>query len=171
MMEKENILKSRAKLLAKPISEEIEENEALEVVAFFLADELYAVESSFIQEVYPVYNITSLPNAPSFVRGLINVRRKVISVIDLKILFSLPINERTSQEKVIILDNNKMQFAILADRVSETLKIPIGCLIKTLPTLTGVRSEFLKGITKDQMIVLDGQKLMDCEAVLVNEKV
>jgi purine-binding chemotaxis protein CheW len=83
----------------------------------------------------------------------------------------LPQGAVSQFEKVIILDNGEMQFAILADQIEGVSKIAVDGLVKTLPTLTGIRGEFLKGIANQRLIVLDGEKLLHSTALLVNETV
>ena len=84
------ILKARAKALAREQEPDQCEQDRLEVIEFVLADEKYAVESSFVREVYPFREFTPIPGAPPFVLGIINVRGHIVSVVDLKKFFGLP---------------------------------------------------------------------------------
>jgi purine-binding chemotaxis protein CheW len=165
------ILAQRAKELAKPLKSDVEELQTIEVVVFNLANESYAVESGFIEEVYHFEQITKLPNTPKYVHGVINVRRKVVSVINLKKVFDLPENESRTYEKTIILDNQKMQFGILADEIVGVRKISLANLQQALPTLSGIGKEFIKGITNEPLIVLDGEKILSSELLVVKEKI
>ena len=82
---------------------EIEINQQQEngylVVEFNLAQELYAIEAIYVREVYHYKELTPLPNLPSFVKGIINVRRQIIALLDLRVFFDLPVQEITSINK------------------------------------------------------------------------
>jgi purine-binding chemotaxis protein CheW len=103
------ILRERARILAREM-EKKREGGTLEVVEFLLAKEHYGIESSAIREVYPLKDYTPLPCVPSFVLGLLNVRGRIISVIDIKRFFDLPEKGISDLNKVIILQDDKMEF-------------------------------------------------------------
>ena len=87
--ESKRILKRRAEILAREKAEKADED-SIEVVEFLLANEHYGIESHFIREVYPLKDYTPLPGVPSFVLGLVNVRGRILSVIDIKKFFDMP---------------------------------------------------------------------------------
>ena len=165
--EKAGVLKERARVLAKE-PKGIEGDKAyLEVVEFSLAHERYALELTHIREVYPLKNLTPLPGTPGFVLGLINVRGQILSVIDIKRFFDLPEKGLTNLNQVIILQSDKMEFGILADEILGTKLIPAGAIQTLLPTLTGIRAEYLKGVTGDRLVILDADRLLSDEKILV----
>ena len=88
--EKERILKARAVALAKQPEDNKVNDEYIEVVEFKLSHENYGIESSYVREVYPLKDYTTLPGTPPFVLGIMNVRGQIVSVINLKKLFNLP---------------------------------------------------------------------------------
>jgi purine-binding chemotaxis protein CheW len=169
MLSKTEILKSRAEKLAQVISVKEPMNETIEVLVFKLAGENYAIETMYIKEVYRYKNYTLLPGAPPFVFGLINVRRKVLSIIDLKVFFSLPATKNV-EYKVIIVEDREMEFAILTDGIVDIQKISLNHIQPSLPHLTEAKQEFLKGITANGLIVLDGKKLLSSKRIIVDEK-
>src|SRR5258707_9878632 len=79
---RKKILQERAKGLARERKAVDRQEEQLEVVEFLLAGERYAVESSWVREIYPLKDLTPLPGTPSFVPGIINVRGQIVSVVD-----------------------------------------------------------------------------------------
>lgn len=166
----QQILKSRAEKLAKPIERTEQISEFDEVLVFNLGEEKYAIETKYVTEVYPHKNYTILPCAPAFVFGLANVRRKILLIIDLKVLFSIP-NEVGSQKKLVILRYDHKSFAILSDGFTSIRKIPKEGLQASLPTLTGIREDFLKGLLVDGTVILDGQRLLNSKHLIVDEKV
>lgn len=168
-MKNENILKERAKILSKPKEQEEIKGEYIEILVFKLAKERYGIETKYAKEVQPLKDFTPLPCAPSFIFGLINVRRKILAVIDLKALFGLP--KDGEQNTVVILKEGQKEFGLLGDGFEEIQKVPINSIQTSLPTLTGIRQEWLKGITLDGVIVIDGKKLILSKEIIVDQMV
>lgn len=176
--EQKKILKARAELLAKE-PEEIKAGEYMEIVEFLLAQEHYGVETGYIREVYPLKDYTPVPCTPRFVLGLINVRGQIIPVIDMKKFFDMPEKGLSELNKVIILNSERsalsraggMEFGILADAILGVHSIEVGEIQPPLPTLTGIREEFLKGVTAERMVILDAGKLLTDKNVVVHEEV
>jgi purine-binding chemotaxis protein CheW len=165
------ILKARAKALAREQEPDQCEQDRLEVIEFVLADEKYAVESSFVREVYPFREFTPIPGAPLFVLGVTNVRGQIVSVVDLKKFFGLPEKGLTDLSKTILISDGEMEFGLLADTVLGLRHILLRDLQATLPTLTGARTEFLKGVTPARVAVLDSARLLSDQRMLVDEKI
>ncbi len=132
---------------------------------------LYGIESCHIREIHPLSEFTPLPSTPAFVLGLVNVRGQILSIIDIKKLFDLPEKGLTDLNKVIVVHANQMELGILADAIVGVRSIALEEFQPALPTLTGIRAEYLKGITKDPMVVLDVEKILSDEKILVNEAV
>ncbi len=166
---KKKILKERAKNLARESKDGGLSEERLELVEFLLAGERYAIESSWVREVYPLKDLTPLPGAPPFVPGIINVRGQIVSVVDLKKFFDLPAKGLANLDKVVIVTDGRMEFGLLADAVAGVREIPSGMIQQALPTLTGVRAEYLKGVTADRLVVLDAGKLLADPAMKISQ--
>lgn len=169
--EARQILKTRARSLAQAPAKADVAAEYLEIVEFALAYERYAIESRFVREVCPLDDLSPLPCTPAFVLGIVSVRGEIISVIDLKAFFDLPEQGISDLHRIIVLESENMLFGILADTILGVRRIPLAKLQPSLPTLTGVREIYLKGVTPDRMIVLDAEKLLTSEKVIVNETV
>lgn len=168
--EAKRILKARAKALARETGK-AEAADALELVEFLLAHERYAVESRYVREVYPLESLTPLPCTPAFVLGIVNIRGEILSVIDIKKFFDLPEKGLTDLNKVIVLQSEDMLFGILADAVLGVRRIPVAEIQSSLPTLTGIREKYLKGVTPERAVVLDAEKLLTDETIIVQEQV
>lgn len=168
--ERREILSARAKALAAEPARD-EDGEKIEIVEFLLAYERYAVETSYVREVYPLKDLTPVPCTPSYVLGIINVRGQILSIIDLKKFFDLPEKGLGELNKVIILRSDNMEFGILADTIVGVRALPLAGLQAAIPTLTGVREEYLKGITRDRMVVLDAGKILADKRIIVDEQV
>ena len=164
--EKREILKKRAIALAK--SQERDESCAgIEVVTFQLAHEQYAIESKYIGEVHPLTTLTPIPCTPPFILGVVNLRGLIISVIDLKVFFELPGQGFTNLNRLIILEAREMTFGILADQVLGATTIPILAIQPSLPTLTDIRAQYLRGVSNERLIILDGNKLLTDRKIVI----
>lgn len=169
--DRQRILKVRAIALAREPEAGATEGERIEVVEFLLADERYALESTYIGEVYPLKDLTILPCTPPFVLGVINLRGKILSVIDLHTFFDLPNRGLSDLNKVIVLHDGAMEFGILADEIVAARWIPRNTLLASLPTLTEIRAEYLLGVTPERLVVLDGGRILADGRIIVHEEV
>jgi purine-binding chemotaxis protein CheW len=164
-------LKSRARDLAEVVLDEGDSEKSLEIVEFSLAYERYGIESVYVREVYPMKEFTVVPCTPPFVLGIINVRGQVMSVVDIRRFFELPIKGLTDLNRVVIVQSNRMEMGILADRIVGVRPVPLSSIQSTLPTLTGVRNDYLRGVTNDRSVILDVEKMLNDRRFYVNEEV
>ena len=144
---------------------------SIEVLEFLLAHERYAVETCHVREVYPLENLTPLPCTPAFVLGIVNLRGEIVSVIDLRKFFDLAQTGLPDLNKVMVLESGNMVFGILADAILGVRRIAPAGIQPSLPTLTGIREKYLKGITPERTVVLDAAKLLADEDIVVQEQV
>jgi len=141
------------------------------VVEFILAHERYAVASEYVREVYPLEQLTPLPCTPAFVLGIVNLRGEILSVINIKKFFDLPEKGLTDLNKVIVLESEDRVFGILADAINGVRRILRSDIQPSLPTLTGIRQDYLQGVTAERVVVLDAEKLLADEKLIVQEQV
>lgn len=168
--EKKRILRARARELAQVSPEPPAIGEVLEIVQFQLAEEVYGIESVFVREVAPLKELTPLPHTPTFVRGLMSIRGELLAVIDLKRFFDLPERGLTDLNKVIVVRDERMTVGLLADRVLGVCSLSQEEIHPPLPTLTGIRHDYLRGVTRDHLVVLDGKKLLSDDRLIVREE-
>lgn len=166
----EQLLQARALALARQTAT-VDTVARIEVVVFLLAYETYAIETAHVREVYPLRDLTPLPCTPPFVAGIINVRGQVLSVVDIKKFFDLPERGLTDLNKVVILSDGVMEFGILADSIVGVRTIPLDAIQPPLPTLTGIREDYLQGVTAERLVILDALKLLADDAIVVREDV
>lgn len=169
--ETQRILQIRALALAQESSLEETTDESIDVVEFTLAYERYAVESRYVRQVASLESLTPLPCTPAFLLGVVNVRGEIFPVIDLKKVFELPEKGLTDLNKIIVLQSGKILFSILADTIVRVRRILVTHIQPSLPTLTGVRENYLKGVTPERLVVLDAEKLLTDKNMIVEEQV
>lgn len=169
--EKKKTLKERARALAQEPQRKPAPEEYIQIVEFSLANERYGIPSSYVREVYSLKDLTPIPCTPPFVLGVINVRGQVLSVIDIKRFFDLPEKGLSDLNKVIVLHTDAMELGILADVILDIRSIPMTEIQPSLPTLAGIRQEYLKGVSRERVAILDAEKLLSDQRIIVHEQV
>lgn len=163
----QDILRRRARHLAQ-VAEQFQVGEQLQVVEFTLGTETYAVALAQVKKVSALKDVVPLPGTPPFVLGITTYAGQILPVFDLRVLFELPVAAAADCHfKIVILQAQHLQLAIVAEQVLGSRDIAVAGLQLQLPTLTGVRARYLKGISGDQTIVLDVDALLTDEMLVI----
>ena len=165
------ILHERAMVLAQRPEEPAAADTLIEVLEFRLAHERYAVETRHVREVHPLRSLTPLPCAPSFVRGIVNMRGRITAVLDIKRFFELPETGITDLHRVVLVQGHGMEVGLLADAIVGVHSIALEDVAGQLPNLTGIRADYLKGVTAQGLVVLDALRLLEDPRIIVEEEV
>ena len=165
------ILRARAKALAREPELQQTTGAVLDVIEFGLAQERYAFEAAFVREVQPLADLTPLPGTPPFVAGIVNVRGHILPVIDLRKFFDLPAAGITDVHQILLLHTEEMALGIMADTVIGVRSIPLAAMQISLPTLTGLREEYLKGVTAERLVILDAARILADRKIIVHDEV
>ncbi|MBA4396270.1 MAG: chemotaxis protein CheW [Syntrophus sp. (in: bacteria)] len=168
--EKKRILRERARLLAKAPDDKTS-GEYIEIIEFSLAHERFGMESIHIRAVHLLKDLTPVPGAPDFVLGVVNLRGEIISIVDIKRFFNLPRKGITDLNRILVLSNDKMEFGLLADELLGARMIAADNMQSSMPLASDIFSKYLKGITTEGLIVLDGEKILSDEGMLVDKNV
>ena len=144
------------------------ENELLQLVTFNISEEEFGIDILKVQEIIRIMEITKVPKAPPFVEGVINLRGKVIPVIDLRLRFGMQAKQYDSQTRIIVIELHGMIMGYVVDAVSEVLRIQSDTVEPTPPVVAGVDSEFIKGVGKlaDRLLIL-----LDLDKLLTSEEI
>ncbi len=135
-------------------------------LTFYLGGEEYGVEILRVQEIIGLLPITRVPRTPAFIRGVVNLRGKVIPIVDLRLKFGLPQEERP-ETCIIVVAIRGVHIGVVVDRVSEVADIPGGDIEAAPDFGASVETEYLLGIGKAQGRV---RLLLDIERVLSAEE-
>lgn len=141
------------------------ESRIQQLVTFRLGDEEYGVDILKVHEIDRMMDITEVPNAPPFIEGVINLRGKVIPVINLRKKFNLPERKADSRTKIVVVDIGTSA-GMIVDSVSEVLRISSDIVEPPPLMTTGVNSEYIRGVgkLKDRLLILlDIEKLLGAE--------
>ena len=141
--------------------------ELRQFISFSVGEEEYGLELLRVKEVIRVRQITRLPKAPSFVKGIINLRGDVIPIIDLRDKFGLEAKEATATTRVIVVEVEAKLMGMVVDSASQVVRISADQIDPPPPVLGGFSQEFITGVGKidDRLIVL-----LNCDAVLTAEE-
>jgi purine-binding chemotaxis protein CheW len=138
----------------------------LQLVTFKLDGQKYAVDILKVQEINNMKEITSIPNAPVYLEGAINLRGKVIPVLNLRKKFGFEENTNSELCKIIIMDVRGVIMGLIVDGVSDVLRITRDVVEPPPPVSSNISSEFISSIAKlpeGLVILLDMDRLLDAE--------
>jgi len=143
-----------------------QENELLQLVTFGIGEEEFGIDILKVQEIIRTMAITKVPNSPPYVEGVINLRGKVIPVIDLRGRFNMEYRSHDSHTRIIVLQIHGMIVGFVVDEVSEVLRIQSNTVEPPPPVVSGIESEYIKGVGKldDRLLILlDLDKIISVE--------
>lgn len=159
--EKLALLRTRAQTLARPPQETEAAGRQLEVAEFRLGEEAYAFPSTAVREVYPLKGLTPLPCTPAFVLGVMNVRGRILPIVDLTSLLGLAKQQIAEQSTVILIKAEELEVGIVTNPGVGVRSLPIATIHPPLSTLANSRARYLQGITNEGVVILDAAKLLN----------
>jgi len=137
--------------------------ELLQLVSFTIGQEEFGLNIQRIQEINRVVEITRVPNSPEFVIGVINLRGKVIPIIDLRRRFGFPPKESDKNTRIIVVELDNMVVGFIVDAVREVIRIPKSITEPPPPIIAGIGSEYIISVAKMEnrlLILLDIERLL-----------
>jgi len=132
------------------------DSELLQLVSFVVGEEEFAVPILAVQEINRMMQITKVPQSPEFVEGVINLRGKIIPVIDLRNRFGLEKAADSSDARIIVVEVAQRVIGFTVDRVNEVLRIASDIVDPAPAMVTGVDSDYIQGVGKleDRLLIL-----------------
>ncbi len=145
--------------------EKVESSEILQLVSFKIGNEEFGVDILNVQEINKMTQITKVPNAPDFVEGVINLRGRIIPVIDLRTRLKLEKKEHDKDTRIIVVEISNKTVGFIVDAVKEVLRVPVNITEAPPEIVTGIDSEFIKSVGKldDRLLIL-----MDLNKIITN---
>jgi purine-binding chemotaxis protein CheW len=137
-----------------------------QLVVFELANEFYGINIAVVESIIKMQAITQLPQTPTYIKGVTNLRGTVLPVIDLRIRFGLASQQDTKQTRVIIVTMGNIKVGVMVDGVSEVLRVSDEIIEPLPPMVNAVNSDFLKGIVRLQdrlIILLEVERVLDLQ--------
>ena len=154
---------------------ETSQSEEMQLVIFDLAGEAYGLAIQAVLEIIRMQEITTIPQAPYFVKGVINLRGKVIPVADLRKRFSMTEAEESKESRIVVVDIGGQAIGMTVDAVTGVTRIPAGTVEPPSAVITTADSDYLMGIAKlesGMIILLDLTRVLaEVEPAVVEEPV
>jgi purine-binding chemotaxis protein CheW len=137
-----------------------------QLVVFELANEHYGLDIAAVEGIIKMQAITRMPQAPSFVEGVTNLRGAVVPVLDLRKRFGLENKDETKNTRIVVVYMDSTKVGMIVDGVSEVLRVPEDAIEPPPPMVTTVNSAFIKGIAKLEgrlVILLDLSRVLSLD--------
>jgi purine-binding chemotaxis protein CheW len=165
-----HILEERARDLATQIKEETIVDQGEEVLIFRLGEGTYSISAHYIREVYPTRQITCLPATPAFIIGLVNVRGKILTALDIRPLLDIKQDTIVENPFLIIVSINGVDIALLADTVLEVQQAAHD-ITPALSAVAGRGIAWVRGLDHNLNLLIDLPEMMADPRVIVNDEV
>jgi len=142
------------------------DSDLMQLVTFRIGVEEFGVEILRVQEIIRSLEITKVPNAPDIVDGIINLRGRVIPIVDLRKKFNLPSAGRTKDTRIIVVNIKEQTVGFVVDAVSEVFRLTSDNVEPPPPVIAGIDSDYIQGVGKVSnklLILLDLDRLLSAE--------
>lgn len=142
--------------------EQAEDTQHGRFLTFELGHESFGLEISYVKEIVGMQPITKIPEVPVYVKGIINLRGKIIPVIDMCLKFGLELRAYTDRTCIIVIDIKEISVGLIVDNVAEVLAIDDSNIVAPPAARTGAYNQYIKSIGKagnEVKLLLDCDKL------------
>lgn len=147
---------------------EIEEDtQKSRYLTFSIGKETYGVEIKYVIEIIGIQTITEIPELPEYIKGIINLRGKIIPVMDVRLRFKKEPIEYNDRTCVIIVDINDTSIGLIVDKVAEVIIIPDQDIVEPPQMNKGSKNRYIKNMGK---VGDDVKLLLDCERLLTEDE-
>jgi len=147
------------------IMEESEDTQKGKFLTFFVGKESYGIEIKFVTEIIGIQDITEVPELPIYVRGIINLRGKIIPVIDVRLRFKKEAKEYNDRTCIVVIDIKGISVGLIVDNVAEVINIDDSNIVPPPDIKTGFHNRYVRGIGK---VGKEVNLLLDCDKLLTD---
>jgi purine-binding chemotaxis protein CheW len=155
-------LRQRARQYAAPAKERgITPEDAETLLIFQLGEEQYGINVMSVRSVRPLTKITRVPGTPSFYRGVVNIRGKITTVLDLRQFFDMSVSDAQPPDELIIVESNQLMMGLLVHHVTGVVALPRSAI-----EMSG-ESRYTLGVTSDRLVVLNIQQIFESERLIL----
>lgn len=147
--------------------EQEEDTQKGKFLTFFIGNEVYGIEIRYVTEIIGIQPITEIPELPEYIRGIVNLRGKIIPVMDVRLRFKKPFREYNDRTCVIVVDIKDVSIGLIVDSVAEVLSIPDAEIVPP-PDVSKGGNKYIKGIGK---VGNEVKLLLDCNKLLNEDEV
>ncbi len=136
-------------------------------LTFNLGEEVFGLEIRYVTEIIGMQPITKIPEVAGYIRGIINLRGKIIPVIDMRLKFGKEPIEYNDRTCIIVIDTQDMMAGLIVDKVSEVITIDDQNIVPPPDQKTGIKNKYIQGIGKTDGNV---KILLDCKMIFDEEE-
>lgn len=144
-----------------------EDTQKNKFLTFSLGNEVYGIEIKYVTEIVGMHTITEVPELPEYVRGIINLRGKIIPVLDVRLRFKKEARAYNDRTCIIVVDVQGISVGLIVDTVAEVLTIPEPDIVAP-PQINSYHQKYIKAIGK---VGKDVKLLLDCDKLLNDQEV
>jgi purine-binding chemotaxis protein CheW len=140
-----------------------DQKELLQLVSFKIGDEEFGVDILSVQEINRMSQVTKVPNTPDFIEGVINLRGRIIPVLDLRVKLGMARKEHGKDTRIVVVELKGQTIGFIVDEVSEVLRVPKEITEAPPDMIGGVNSDYITSIGKLEdrlLIMLDLEKIL-----------
>ena len=136
-------------------------------LTFSVGREAYGIEIKFVTEIIGIQDITEVPELPNYVRGIINLRGKIIPVIDVRLRFKKEPKEYNDRTCIVVIDIKETSVGLIVDNVAEVINIDDSNIVPPPDIKTGFHNRYVRGIGK---VGNEVKLLLDCDKLLNDDE-
>jgi purine-binding chemotaxis protein CheW len=175
--EVQEILEERAQLLAKLSENKSAHGESLEVLGFHLGTEYLGIPTEGVHEIQPLsaHHWSRVPCAPDFIVGIVNLRSRIYSIMDLAVFWGLPPRLPSEEAHILLVrgghngTHQETELTLLTDDLDKVRRLQPEDLNPVPPTVSPKMQAHVRGVTSDMMMVLDLESLLSDPTIIVHE--
>lgn len=141
----------------------IEDTQKGKFLTFCIGNEFYGIEIKYVTEIIGLQPITEIPEMPTYIKGIINLRGKIIPVMDVRLRFKKPYLEYNDRTCIVVIDIREVSIGLIVDSVSEVISLPDEEIVDP-PNMAKESNKYIKGIGKvgsEVKLLLDSDKLLN----------
>jgi len=142
----------------------IDHSEIIQLVSFKLGKEEFGVDILVVQEINRMLKITKVPNSPSYVEGVSNLRGRIVPIVDLRTKMGMPRVKADKSTRIIVVEVEGITLGFIVDEVSEVLRISSDIIEPPPELVSGVNSDFITSVGKMDdrlLLLLDLNKIIE----------
>lgn len=137
-------------------------------LTFSIGKEEYGIEVCYVTEIIGIQTITEVPELPDYIKGIINLRGKIIPVMDVRLRFNKESKDYNDRTCIIVIDIKEISIGLIVDAVSEVLSIPDSNIVSPPQVNRGIHNRYIKAIGKiDNKVKL----ILDCNKLLNDDEI
>jgi len=152
-----------ADILEQDTNDLFEDTQKGKFLTFCMGQEFYGIEIKYVTEIIGLQPITEIPEMPEYIKGIINLRGKIIPVMDVRLRFKKPFREYNDRTCIVVIEISEVSIGLIVDTVSEVISISDEEIVAP-PNVTKEGNKYIKGIGKvgsDVKLLLDSDKLLN----------